>query len=560
MTVRIVRLGEQRREEGIALVVVLLFTAIILAIVVSTTATLALGARGGGVNERAAYQALLAAESGLNTFEVRFKAKTDSLPRNQRLRGSVTPEQINAWLEVHELGSYTAGTGQQATLSFESKGSDGTLSLVAQGTSDTARKIVLQNYHLDYVPAYNIRADAPLVSYPNVDVKGGARIEGENGLNSSGTVLVAQVDQPGGVTIAASLTAPTFTVRVSSVLGNADPLLAAGDYIKMGSLTYKVQGVQGNEATIKTLTDNFPATTIVNRTNIERIDSAVTAPFTQTLHQSSTVNVSDPTFFITGSEVFLGGMKGQVESVDNSAKTISVKWTEKTSALGPSTTTIAEGTPIRRDVHGVASGYRVDGQSQVTNGVSQNDLRLRNLNPFNPAADTETTDLFTHTFGQTKNEMLNVSPYQGWLTPVSSFDGNVSGLTLVNGNINLNGRQDLCGSGVLIVKGNLTVNGTCNEGFRGIVYVMGDYNQQGNSAIKGAVIAEGATEVVYGTECVPNPSSGTGSGPGNSCDTQVAGTGQGNGKIVYDRGALLEAGSLLSPLTFTAVPGTWRQR
>ena len=51
--------------------VVLLFTAIVLTIVVSTTATLAIGARGGGVNERTAYQALLAEENGQNTFATR---------------------------------------------------------------------------------------------------------------------------------------------------------------------------------------------------------------------------------------------------------------------------------------------------------------------------------------------------------------------------------------------------------------------------------------------------------------------------------------------------------
>jgi Tfp pilus assembly protein PilX len=67
-------------QQGVALVVTLLFTTIVLMIVVSTTATMTLGARKGGVNERSAYQALLAAESGINTFAVRFLARRDAVP------------------------------------------------------------------------------------------------------------------------------------------------------------------------------------------------------------------------------------------------------------------------------------------------------------------------------------------------------------------------------------------------------------------------------------------------------------------------------------------------
>ncbi|MFD1732339.1 hypothetical protein ACFSC4_16645 [Deinococcus malanensis] len=164
--------------------------------------------------------------------------------------------------------------------------------------------------------------------------------------------------------------------------------------------------------------------------------------------------------------------------------------------------------------------------------------------------------------GQTKHQMLAAAPYQGWLEPTVSgagFTGTVTGLTFINGPVSLTGNRELCGSGLLIVRGDLTVNRTCPVGFSGAIYVMGDYDQQGHSLIRGAVIVEGAHEPLAGTECMPSLSM-TGSGSGNACDTRVAGTGQGSAKIIYDRGALLAAGSLLSAPELHAIPGTWRQR
>lgn len=568
------RTSAPRREEGIALVVVLLFTAVVLTIVVSTTATLAVGARGGGVNERAAYQALLAAESGLNTFEVRFRTKMESLPLNQRLRGNVGAARFNAWLLRYGLNSYSTGTDQSTSLAFDTTVGADSLVLVATGAPGLSQKVVLQNYQADYAPGYNIRADAPLVSYPNVNLKGGARVEGERLTDSDNTGVTAvartNVPLPGSLTVSTTATNPTFPLSVTKTLGNR-LLLAANDYVDIGGISYKVMGTrnEGTQVTLQPLIQ--PSVNVItDAASIKRIDSAVTASFTQQSGVQTVIQVSDPTFFVKDSVIQIGTMKGTVKAVDIINKTLEVLWDSAPSG----TVTQQEGSVIRRDVKSVSSGYTVDGDvAAMPDGANTNDLRLKDMNPFNPAADTEANDLFTHTFGQTKREMLNVAPFnvnltaedpQPWVNPVTTFNGTVTPDKIVffNGTLGLSGNQSLCGSGILIVKGNLTVNGTCDAGFRGAIYVMGDYDQQGNSKISGAVIAEGATEIVYGTECVPTPgnTTGSGSGSGNSCDTQVAGTGQGDGKIAYDRGALLEAGSLLTPPTFSTVQGTWRQR
>lgn len=553
----------RRQEEGIALVVVLLFTVIVLTMVVSTTATLAIGARGGGVNERTAYQALLAAESVQNTFSARVRA----LPPIQRFQGntsainateaSTVKTALNKWLIDKSLSSMTVGESGTVQLAFDVTPSPagGSVSLIASSTTAAAAaKVVLQDYRAFYAPAFNIRADAPLVSYPNVNVKGGAQVSGERLTSSANTgmVAVASANELNVLTVNTTVGQPTFDLNLTPTLSNR-LLLDAGDYIDISDTKYEVTAVQGTRVTLRPMTQPTVSTILRNAT-VNRLDSAVTADFTQQSGTETPVAVSDPTFFVKGSKVQIGSMVGAVTSIDTVAKTIKVLWDASPSG----TASILKGTPIRRDVMSVASGYGVTGDTQaIPDGSTANDLRLRDMNPFDPNASP---DLFTNTFGQTKDQMLNVTPYHGWLTPLAtSFTGAVNGLTFVNSSVSLSGSQELCGTGILIVRGNLTVNGTCPAGFRGAIYVMGDYDQQGNSVITGAVIAEGATEIVNGTECVVDPTK-DGTGTGNSCDTQVSGTGQGNGKIVYDRGALLAAGSLLTPPTFTAIQGTWRQR
>lgn len=560
----------RRHESGIALVVVLLFTIIVLTIVVTTTATLALGARGGGVNERTAYEALLASESGHNTFAMR----ASSLPAVYQYRGNFTAAELEAWLSSLQsaalatgdqsinLRTFPSGASGTATLKFEAATGTNVSLGVTGTTSSGATKVVLQDYERIPTPAY-FPSEAPLKSYSNVNVKANAQVIGSSGETSSGMTTVATVNQPGGVTIPASESPPSVSMNLTPTLGNGKLLLAVGNYVQLGndsSIRYKVGAVAGNQVTLTALKANTLNITIVNSSEVKRLDVAV-AETSAASTQISDIKVSDPSMFNIGSTVYVKNsanppqdLKGQVTAINAATNTLSVQWTTPLS-----TTPITEGTPIRYDVRSVVSGYDITGDTtNIPNGSSPNDSRMRDMNPFNPASNP---DLFTYTFKQTKNQMLAATPYSGWLQPKPDFanSGYVSGLTFYDGTLNLSGSKNLCGAGILIVKGNLTVNGTCPEGFRGVIYVMGDYDQQGNSVITGSVIAEGADQSKVGTECVANPT-GTGGVGGNECDTQIAGTGQGTGKIIYDRATLLEMGSLIAPPTFKAVQGTWRQR
>ncbi len=545
-----------RRQDGVALVVVLLFTVVILMIIVSTTATMSLGARTGGVNERAAYQALLNSESAVNTFAQRFQAKMATLDDAALFRGT-SASALQEWITDNGLSTYNG-----ATLKVTGSPSKKNFSIEAVGTvQGETRKAVLQDFYASHSPGFNIRADAPLVSYPNVDVTGNAAVLGESfstsasGLKSDGTTTIAQLTGTSNLPGTDLQLTPTLTDQL---------LLSKGNYVVVGTTTYKVTGVnlKTSRVTLASVDGSTTTTSVTAGAPIRRVDSAVSAS-TPVVGLFSTVNVTDPDYFIDGSRIRIGNMTGTVTSTSTAAKQINVTWDASTSLI----TSIPEGSPIIRDVKAVQSGYGVTGQDQTYNGVSANDTRLRNMNPFNSNSNP---DLFTFVLGQTKAQMLSYPSigWNGWVEVTATgqnFNGRVGeafggkDITFVNGTTGLSGSQELCGSGLLIVKGNLTVNGTCAAGFSGAIYVMGDYDQQGNSTIRGAVIAEGATQIINGTECVPIPPSVSNPG-GNDCDTKVAGTGQGQGKITFDRAALLAAGALLSPPTFDPVAGTWRQR
>jgi hypothetical protein len=154
--------------------------------------------------------------------------------------------------------------------------------------------------------------------------------------------------------------------------------------------------------------------------------------------------------------------------------------------------------------------------------------------PSNPDA------LFQRTFGLTKEEFLERFPPQ----PGSTFNETLRDweLKVVRGPLLLAGSRSLCGQGILVVIGDLTVNGTCSTGFRGLVYVAGDYDQQGNSVLTGAVVVEGVADLTAGL-------------------TKIAGTGQGRGKIAYDPMVLLKLRLQSQGLaSVRPLAGTWRRR
>ena len=220
-----------------------------------------------------------------------------------------------------------------------------------------------------------------------------------------------------------------------------------------------------------------------------------------------------------GQTVRVAGVEATVRSVDLGTNQVRLEWR----GTPP---TIPEGTPLVPQILGAASAGSIS--TVGAGGISYGQAQYSSLVPSDPDA------LFRRTFGLTKEEFLERFPPQ----PGDTFNGTLSGweLKVVRGPLRLTGSRSLCGQGILVVIGNLMVNGTCSQGFQGLVYVAGDYDQQGNSVLTGAVVVEGGDL------------------------TKIAGTGQGRGKIAYDPMVLLKLRLKSQGLaSVRPLAGTWRR-
>jgi hypothetical protein len=234
---------------------------------------------------------------------------------------------------------------------------------------------------------------------------------------------------------------------------------------------------------------------------------------------NSTLTLSDARGLLEKQTVRVAGVEATVRSVDLNTNQVRLEW------RGTPPTAIPEGTPLVPQILGAASAGSIStlGAGGISHGQA----------PGSPLVPSDPDALFQRTFSLTKEEFLERFPPQ----PANTFNGTLSGweLKVVRGPLRLTSNP-LCGQGILVVIGDLMVNRTCYEGFQGLVYVMGDYDQQGNSVLTGAVVVEGGYL------------------------TKIAGTGQGRGKIAYDPKILLELRLKSQGLaSVRPLAGTWRR-
>lgn len=332
-----------------ALVLVLLFTAIILGIVVSTTATITLGARTGGVNERTSYQAVLVAESGLNTFIVRVKEAGAFPPTNDAA--------LDTWKTKHKdsLLKYTTPTGT-AQLDLKVK-SSGELVLTSQGTAYNGTKAVLQDLKSKNDPSFNINPDSALKSEEPVKLHGNADVNGEAPNTNTGIVKVARLAKNYVAPVPDANGVFTFDFKVPKnefiKTPGGEIFLNQGEYVRIGSATYRVENV-GNITTkendghtqpvqLKLMLGNISNTTIAINSEVQRINSAVSQSVSSPGSPSPLViSVSDPTMFGKGSTIVIDGHSANVVAKDIEKQTISIQW----SSTKP--TSISEGSLIQK--------------------------------------------------------------------------------------------------------------------------------------------------------------------------------------------------------------------
>jgi hypothetical protein len=460
----------------------------------AATGYMALGTLRGGASERVTYQAFTLAESALEAFPLLVRCG-DNLPSAYTL-------------------SVSGGPALSATYSYPNRESTvppggGNIRVQAVAQVGGGKAILEQTFRvgcgiLGAVPA-------ALTSRPGISVRGNAQVIGYDFDNDSGAYSVTQVLSPG---VAAPLPPDAFSLTVADA-----SLIPVGSYVQIPSpvapRTYLVTGVSGNALTLRPLSPPGPTDAVLPGATVSLVPFAVKAYDPA----NSTLTLSDARGLLEEQTVRVAGVEARVRSVDLDTNRVRLEW------RGTPPTAIPEGTPLVPRILGAASAGSIS--TVGAGGISHGQAQYSPLVPSDPDA------LFRRTFGLTKEEFLERFPPQ----PANTFNGTLSGweLKVVQGPLRLTSNP-LCGQGILVVIGDLMVNRTCSTGFQGLVYVAGDYDQQGNSVLTGAVVVEGGYL------------------------TKIAGTGQGRGKIAYDPMVLLKLRLQSQGLaSVRPLAGTWRR-
>jgi hypothetical protein len=503
-------------RKGIATPITLVVLMVVFTSLLAATGYMALGTLRGGASERVTYQAFTLAESALEAFPLLVRCgENQSLPSAYTL-------------------SVSGGPALSATYSYPNRESTvpsggGNIRVQAVAEVGGGKATLEQTFRvgcgiLGAVPA-------ALTSRPRVEVSGNAKIVGFDFAADSGFLRVATVRLNGSLNLLSALDQNTGTFNLDV---DDATLIPTGSYLRITTggtpKTYRVEGKSGNTLTLTPLFTPDLNDDILPGAPVELAPYGVKAydPSTNTL------TLSDARGLVKGQKVRVGSFEGVVESVENVQ--VKVSWS------GTPPTSIPEGTPLVAQVLGAASSRTIDtsGGGQILYGSA----------PSSPMVPTSPDDLFQRVFGMSKEEFRRLYP------PVSasSFGGTLQNWEIksVSGPLNLAGNSELCGKGILVVFGELTVNGTCPQGFQGLVYVAGDYDQQGNADLRGAVVVEGVANL---EGCGPQ-------GGGDDCWTNIAGTQgrQAGGKIEYDPLVLYRLRVMSQGLTSVSpVSGTWRR-
>lgn len=506
------------RVRGIATPVTLVVLMVAFVSLLAATSYMALGALKGSATERGVYQAFLVAESALDAFPLLAKSAGcgGAAPASYSL-----PTGGSAASATYVYTSGVTEVNGQKRL----PASGGTLEVQAVAEWGGAKARVAKRFQVGCGIAGAV--PAALTSRPRVEVRGNAQVIGQDFTSATGLLEVTAVSLTGttSLVLQSVLTQQgTFTLPVQDA-----SLIPVGGYVQISTggtpKTYRVEGKSGNTLTLKPLFTPSLTDVILPSAKVQLVQYGV-----KSYTSPNTLYLSDARGLLVGQAVRVGSAQATVASVDPATGQVTVNWS------GTPPTSIPEGTPLVAQVVGAASNLSIDtsGQGQVQYGSLPN----------SPLVPSDPNELFQRVFGMTKADFLSLYPP----TSASNFSGTLSNweLKVVQGPLNLTGSSRLCGQGILVVIGNLTVNGSCNSGFQGLIYVAGDYDQQGNAVLTGSVVVEGVANL---QAC-----------NGNECWTQIAGTGQGGGKIVYDplvmhRLRMATQGAV----AIRALTGSWRR-
>ncbi|GGJ35746.1 hypothetical protein [Deinococcus roseus] len=553
-----------QKTSGSTLIIVLLISLIIMGTLMATVSSTVVTARTGSATERLAYNSLLGAEAGINSFAARIQLSKYTGQISDIdcwVQGSRAPGNSSAGTCPYtaKLSSYTLGTNSVAVSVVDYNASASSITVRSVGTSTATAsnsKTVLQDFQVTKPPTTNLAIPAALTSYPSIQLTGGGALLGapyaSSGSGSQTTYSTTLNAANNGVLTNFSTLTAAFNSGSSNVLtvNSADAsYFAANSYIRVGGKYFKVTSKSGSTLTVSQLTAQGSGNAnVASGGAVDLIQFAARGAATNVTSTTARIPISDPTGFYVNDVVYMtiGGVvyraqvtgSGYTSSADLNSGYLDVKYTATSvgNTLGTALTQTAaanllEGTGISRYVPGASSAFGIS---------AANNTSLFPSSAANNSNILSGENLFRQTFsGKSKQDVYNLSKIYStvptslvpteitWVGPTGNYATTSSSISLNNGY--------LCGDGILIITGSLTLNGTCNAGFTGLLYIMGDLSNQGQATIKGAVVVEGQV---------------------NTGGTKAAG----GMNITYDSSIFLKRGQLLATVSVIPITATWRQK
>lgn len=566
----------RNKTAGSSLIIVMLVSVIVIGSVIALISNTAGLARKGSGYERMAYSAMLSADAGINSFQARiqlarYTGKAEDI--DCYVQGSRAPGNSSAGACPSSMPSpgkitpYTLPNGD--TVAVQVVGfysTNNTITLQSTSTSKAGnKKVLLQDFRVVKPPTTNISIPAALTSHPSIDFGGNSKLYGApgttSGLSSTDNGIIPDLTR-----VSANFTVPSVG-NTTTVAVTADTYLTTGSYLRINGYFYRVEGrantysTTNRNYTLKRIEGPYtpsplPSTNTPSNTPVDlvqfstRSDASGTQPVvTNITSNSARVRLSDPTGFFIGDVVYFrvgtqmysaqvkdlgyenpGDLTSGFLDIIYPATAVGSTLSGTVSANASILTTLKEGTGLSRYVPGASSaGAITGGGSSTMQPIAA---------PFNSNIRAGEA-LFMQTFGGKSKQMVYDLAQRYDLPPAQVLDqinwvGPTDGYATTNNNYSIN---DLCGTGILIVTGNLTLNGTCSKGgnFTGLLYVMGDFRNQGNAIVKGAVVVEG--------------------------QVLTAGTSAGGTMTInYDNRVFLERGRHLAITRVSPLKATWRQK
>lgn len=523
-------MSDSKRTAGFAIAVVILVLAVVMVGVLATVSVTALGTRSAAANERAAFQALLAAESGLNTFEARYASLEE--PYN----GELNVNTLNQWLAENDLDSLGLPRGR-AELEVVSVDEDSSsITLRSRGFADgQGRREVLYDFVLERLGnARGINLPAAFTSRAGVRVGNNIEIVGQAIGPEAG--LIQNYSQYAGTTDLNVLANSASPLSLPLPTGDGARFVV-GDYVQLGGNTFRVTSATKNAFTVVPVPPPTMNVTIEPETPIDLVRSGVRNGSIGVSGGLSWVEVSRVYSYYEGVNVEIGGHLGKVRAVDEEQRRVQVEWA---SSVG-SSLNVAEGTPVKPRTYGI---YTAGDVEYATGNVGPDDVDPITA-PDTSLPDYDADDegsLFYSTFGIGVDEFVEMVPEERRYTG-SSINVNLDNeIAYVETSQNL--QNWLCGSGVVVVRNtgsgslNFNANTQCDGPFNGVLYVLGDARIQGNVQYQGAFVVDGTAEFEK---------------------VNISGAG-GGARIAYDAGVLDRMARLItSERVLEPRAGSWRQ-